>query len=330
MELRLAVLGGVIPATILGLVLLAASWLARPRKPCPKPPIDPQPVSPGASGVTEAAFAEARIPRIGLAWLVGFLLALPLIHFATWSWPRLWPVDATARLLHSGGGLAAWGFIEIALGGTLRASKPGRATAHGLRWVGRTGAIGLVLWLLLSPFESVVGTGAIVAGVATGALVTLMASLAVDAGQCDRHPSLVWGALFLSGIGAMVVLLLGRTATAAQASAGMAALAAATGVALLVFRRAVPGSVVAFVWSGTLAWLLSVGCFATGQTNLLSSVLLLVVPIGWAVPQRMATIDLLWKRLRLGTAAGMVWTLLCVGGAVVVAWMTRGASAPGY
>jgi len=280
-----------------------------------------------------------------LPWVLGFALALPLLHFTSWSWPRLWPVDATARLWHSGALLVLWAAIELGLGAIISAARrpdhPGQASPPSgdslspraprlltiTRWFGRGFAVALILAVLLHAYLQVIGWTSLGLAVAAGAALVPLASASMAAAQRQHHPSLPWAAQFIAALGGAAVLILGRTATAGQATAGLAALAAATALATLIAPRCAPGSVATFLWSGTFAWLLAVGCFATGQTNLASSVLILAVPWAWALPRRWCDIDLLWKRLPLTTFLAALWTVLCVAAAVVLAAITQ-ESAP--
>ncbi len=351
MELKLALFGGVIPACILGVVVLLGAGLSsravRQRPTKPSMPGDP---SPGAAPIPPSPGTPLAMLGV-LAWVAGFVLAVPFIHYASWSWPlrvtslewpwdfsqqRLWPVDATARLIHTGLMLAAWVLADIGLGRLAGAShapptRARRTLVATLRWIGRGVTIATVLTWLIHPYERSIGRTMLLLGVGVGTALVLLSTWTTALAQRERHPSLVWGAHFLAALGAVVVLIIGRTATAGQAAAGVAALAAATAVATLISRRAAPGPTAAFVIAGMLAWLLAVGCFATGKTNLASSILLMLAPIAWALPRRLVNIDLVWKRVPVGTMLATAWTLTCVAAAVATAVLTQNPVIPsGY
>lgn len=310
MELRLAILGGVIPATILGVVLVVAGLLGSRRPPAR---------TIGGSGPEGASPDVPRALRpVGFAWILGAALALPLIHYTTWSWPVLWPKDATYRLLHAAGILLGWSLVEFVV--------PGRPWV--LRPACRALAVFGAMFILLEPYEGVLGWAKVVGGGAAGAVLAVLCAELTRRAQVRHHPAAAMACLFLSAAGGVGVLFLGKTATAAQASAGLAALAAATGVASILTRRSTPTMAGAFVLSGLLAWLLAVGCFGTGQTNLASSVLLLLSPLGMALP--IPKIDLFWKKLAPGLVIGAAWALVCVGAAVAIAVLTQPAAPPDY
>lgn len=329
MELHIAVRGGLIPATILGLVLLLAALLTRrPRTGPTGPPVAEPP--PG----DHSAAPNRRWRLAAAAWPMGFALALPWIHFASWSWPRWWPVDATARLLHSGGVLAAWAVVEALLLPALpewAGARSGRRLAiTAARWLGRGASVGTILAVLLHPYLGVLGWPGVLGGVLGGTALALVGTATSAAAHRAGHPVSVWSAHFLAALGATGVLLLGRTATAAQAAAGLAALAAATLAVVAINRRNSPGPVAGFLLSGTLVWLLAVGCFASGETNLASAALVLLAPASWALPRRLVDLDLFWTRVPVTTALAAAWTIGCIAAAVGIAAATQSAAPEPY
>lgn len=353
MEVKIALFGGVIPALILGVLMLVGAWLTRrATTPAPTTPARTAPTDPTINSIPGPTTRIARATLLAaLLWILGFAIAAAFIHFASWSWPvrvtefsfpwdfsreRLWPIDVTKRLFHTGLIIAAWCSIDICLGlfaasSASPSARPRRAIVTTLRWLGRAATIAYVLWLLIHPFERHIGQTTLLLGIAVGSALVLLNTFTTTLAQAERHPRFVWWAYFLAGLGGVVVLIVGRTATAAQASAGVAALAAATGVATLIGRRAAPGPTAAFALSALLTWLLAIGCFATGKTNLASGVLLLLAPIAWAIPRRLLDLELFWKRVPVGTIVASIWTIACVAAAVTIAVLTQDPVIPtGY
>lgn len=262
-----------------------------------------------------------------MLWIVGFTLAAALIHFASWSWPRVWPVDATYRFLHAAIELAVYGVVDVGLG--LMGARR-RVAVEIMRWTGRGVALAGVLGVLGEAYVGSIGWAMLVGVVGAGVGLVLLAAAAMNMAQRQHHPATAWGVQFVAALGAVGVLILGRTATAGQASAGLAALAAATAVGVLLVRRGTPGAIAATLWSGMLAWALMVGCVATGKTNLASSALILAVPWGLAIPRKWLDVDLFWKRVPVTLVVGLAWAVVCVGAAVGLAVVTQEAEPEPY
>ena len=309
MELRLAILGGVIPAVILGLLMLVGGWILRTARHAP---------AEGDATPRLTSHAIAALPTI--LWLAGFVLAAGLIHFASWSWPRVWPVDATYRFMHSAFVLSVWGVVEAALG-RVGASRP--RLIETCRWIGRSLVVAAVLGVLGHAYLPSIGWATLVSVVAAGVALTLLAVATMSNAHQHHQPAIAWGVQFLAALGAVGVLILGRTATAAQASAGLAALAAATAVGALIVRRATPGPAASLAWAAMLAWLLMVGCVATGKANLASSALILAAPWALAIPKKWLDIDLFWKRVPVTRVIALAWAVICVAAAITLAVVTQ-------
>ena len=79
-----------------------------------------------------------------------------------------------------------------------------------------------------------------------------------------------------------------------------------------------------------MAWLLALGVYATGQTNIASAVLIMAAPLGWLLPRRRFDLDLLWKRVPLTILLAVGWSLVCVAAAVVLAVLTQSGAAEEY
>lgn len=306
MEVRISLLGGVAPAAILATAMLIPAILARRSTVAP----GPSPAPPEGPSRVE-----------GLAWPLGAALGILLIHYATWSWPVLWHRSAPNRFASSAGLLLAWALIEVLLPRPRAVASPAGIALVAARWIGRAAAIGVVAATLLTAYGAALGRPMVIGGTVSIVVLVLGVAWAAGRGLSRHHPAWVWGSLGAAALAASGVLMASHTATAAGAAAGVGALSLATAAACLLRRRCSPGSIAAFVLSGSLAWLLAVGAFASGETNLGAAALLLLAPAGWAVrgPVTRAKTTRRW----LTSAIGVAWTIACIAGAVGLELATR-------
>ncbi|MCA9288840.1 MAG: hypothetical protein KDA05_09670 [Phycisphaerales bacterium] len=325
MELRIAILGGVFPGLLVAIAMVVGAvvgrWFDRRgargvEGPAPSGALPGGPVgSDRASRRTPAPLS----PRVGVAWLLGAIPAAFLVHFTSWSWPEVWPTDATKRLLHAMLVLIAWGFAEVAVP---------RATPRSLRTVGRAAQAAAIVGILAHAYLGVLGWGRVIGLSAGAGALTALVVPAMASGSRRRHPSLPHASLFIACLGAMAVLLIGRTATGAQAAAGIAALSAATGVASLLARRATPLVVGPVVLVGSLCWVLAMGACASEHVNWAAIAILPLAPIAWGVP--LDRLPIVRSRAWLRPLPAVVWTILVVGSAVLIAWLDRPATFDDY
>lgn len=321
MELRIAILGGVIPALLVGVAMVVGALLGRrtERRRGASGTVHGEPGQAVAPNEVAPHRRRPLSPRVGVAWLLGAVPAAFLIHFTSWSWPELWPTDATKRLLHAMVVLIAWALAEIAV--------PGR-TPWWARAIGRAAAVAGIVAILAHAYLGVLGWGRVVGLSAGAAALTATITPAMAAGSRRWHPSLPFTSLFIACLGAMAVLLIGRTATAAQAAAGIAALSAATGVASLIARRATPLVAGPVVLVGSLCWVLAMGECASEHVNWAAIAILPLAPVAWGVP--LDRLPIVRSKAWLGPLPAVLWTILAVGSAVLIAWLDRPATFNDY